>query len=80
MLSITEQRKELEQQMKTAERLITEQKEYIKKVKAKMRKLDKVEKELTSIFGVPEETPSNVVTGEFRCEELPGQMEMENVG
>lgn len=50
MLSITEQRKELEQQMKTAERLITEQKEYIKNVKAKMRKLDKVEKELTSIF------------------------------
>ena len=79
MLSITEQRKELEQQMNTAERLITEQKEYIKNVKAKMRKLDKVEKELTSIFGV-EETPSNVVTGEFRCEELPGQMEMENVG
>lgn len=34
MLSITEQRKELEQQMKTAERLITEQKEYIKNVKA----------------------------------------------
>ena len=78
MMTIREQKEAVEKNIGLNENLIDTLKSEIKADKAKLKKMDKIEKELSSIFGEPED---NVVP--FPSEEIPRQVtlnEVENVG
>ena len=71
MDSIREQMKALEANIEEANTIIQMQKDSIKDYKAKIKKLEKLEKEFLSIFGEVTPEDMNVVS-----EELPGQTEL----
>ena len=88
MKTIKEHKEEMENLIAAEEEAIKQHKANISAAKAKIRKLNKAEKELLAIFGEQEES-SNIVefpTEEANCNsdcELPGQMsvnDMEYVG
>ena len=78
MMTIKEQKEMVESNIAANETLIASLKDDIKADKARLKKLDKIEKELTSIFGEPEDNAkNNVIT--LQMEEIPGQVGLDNV-
>ena len=71
MESLREQKKTLEQSIENAENIIQAQKDAIKDLKAKIKKVEKLEKEFISIFGEIE--PEGISTD---VDEIPGQTVM----
>jgi predicted nucleic acid-binding Zn-ribbon protein len=72
-MNLQEEKKNLEEQITTAEQTIESCKENIKDARAKLRKLEKLEKEFEAIFGSSEEIAQEDENDEG---ELPGQTEM----
>jgi predicted nucleic acid-binding Zn-ribbon protein len=72
-MNLQEEKKNLEEQITTAEQTIESCKENIKDARAKLRKLEKLEKEFEAIFGSSEKIAQEDENDEG---ELPGQTEM----
>lgn len=74
MMTIREQKESVMRSIEMNENMISTLKDDVKADKARLKKLDKIEKELTSIFG---EQKDNV--NPFYVEEVPDQMSIEDV-